>query len=86
MTHVVAYPADRQRLLASGEMCMPVYSSGELAGTARETYRTMTDAADLMGLFLSEPILETGPLDGHGGRIVTVRAGVSDALEQAAEL
>jgi hypothetical protein len=77
---IVAYPEDRQRLLASGEMAMPVYSSRELADVERETYRTMTDAADLMALILSEPVLEAGPADASGGRIVTVRCGVGDAL------
>jgi hypothetical protein len=76
----VAYPADRERLLASGEMCMPVYSSREPAEVARDSYRIMTDAADLMGLTLTEPVLEAGYKDWRGGRIVTVRAGVFDAL------
>ena len=40
----------------------------------------MTCAADLMRLVLSEPVLETGPEDASGGRIVTVRCGVGDAL------
>ena len=78
MTRVVAYPEDRRRLLASGEMAMPVYSSREVEGVARETYRTMTDAADLMALLLSEPVTEAGPADYRGGRIVTVRCGCWD--------
>lgn len=83
MSRAVAYPEDRQRLLASGEMAMPVYSSSELAETARDTFRTMTEAAGLMGLVLSEPVLEASAADGFGGRIVTVRCGVGDAFEQA---
>lgn len=79
---VVAYAKDRERLLANGEMCMPVYSSREPASVARDSYRSMTECAGLMGLLLSEPIFDAGYEDWSGGRIVTVRAGVFDALEE----
>jgi hypothetical protein len=82
VTSVVAYPADRQRLLDNGEMRMPVYSSQEPADAARAAYRIMNGAAELMGLALSEPVLETGLADGHDGRTITVRCGVSDALAE----
>jgi hypothetical protein len=78
MTRVVAYPDDRQRLLANGEMRMPVYSRNDPADVALDSYRTMTDAADLMALALSEPIVEAGPADCFGGRIVTTRCGCWD--------
>jgi hypothetical protein len=78
---VVAYPEDRKRLLAHGEMCMPVYSGRLPEEVGRDSYRSMRDAADLMGLMLSEPIMEVDEFaDCWGGRIVRVRAAVSDAL------
>jgi hypothetical protein len=68
-------------LLANGQMCMPVYSSRRPEDVARASYRSMTEAAELMGLLLSEPVMEiTGSADCWGGRIVTVRAGVFDAI------
>ncbi len=79
---VVAYAIDRQRLLTHGEMCMPVYSSREPADVARDAYRTMTDAADLMGLVLTEPVFEANYEDCWGGRIVTTRAGVFNAFPE----
>jgi hypothetical protein len=80
VTRIVAYAADRKRLLAHGEMCMPVYSSRDPADVGRDSYRTMRECAGLMGLVLSEPVLDAGYQDCDGGRIVTVRAGVSDGL------
>lgn len=76
---IVAYAEDRKRLLEHGEMAMPVYSSRPARDVGRDTYRCMTEAAELMGLMLSEPVLEAQPWDGLGGRIVTVRAAVFDA-------
>jgi DNA gyrase inhibitor GyrI len=78
---IVAYPADRERLLANGEMAMPVYSS-DPERTARESYRTMTCAADLMDIQLSEPFITVGPADGTGRRIVTVKCGCWDKPQQ----
>ena len=82
MTQVVAYPEDRKRLLANGEMATQTYSQAELDDIARYTFRIMTNSADSMGLALSEPVMEAGPVDGFGGRLVTVRCGVSDALAE----
>lgn len=79
---VVAYPEDRKRLLEHGEMQLNIYSSRPAEDVARDTYRTMTAAAEFMGLILSEPILEVGEKDWWGGRYVTVRAGVFDALKR----
>ncbi|HEY6493774.1 MAG TPA: hypothetical protein VIZ43_10900 [Trebonia sp.] len=84
-TRIVAYAEDRVRLLEHGEMAMPVYSSRELLDAARGIYRTMTDAADLMGLALTEPTVEEEAVDSAGCRIVTVRAGVFDADELRSE-
>lgn len=75
---IVAYAADRQRLLEHGEMATTTYSNCEPDEAARNTYRSMVEAADLMGLMLSEPILEVGPADWTGGRYITTRAGVFD--------
>jgi hypothetical protein len=77
----MACPADRARLLSNGKMCLSVYSSRVPAETGRDSYRLMLQSADLMGLALSEPVLDTGIADWAGGRIVTVWAGVHDALE-----
>jgi hypothetical protein len=75
---IVAYAQDRARLLAHGEMCMTIYSGREGTEVSRDAYRSMLEAADLMGLMLSEPILEIGPADWEGGRYITTRAGVFD--------
>lgn len=75
---VVAYPEDRKRLLDNGEMAMPVYSRAEPQDVALDSYSTMVAAADLMAIQLSEPVIEAGPVDGSGGRIVTVRCGCWD--------
>lgn len=75
---IVAYAEDRARLLAHGEMAMPVYSGRDADEVTRYAYRDMCEAADLMGLMLSEPIMEIGPADWEGGRIITTRAGVFD--------
>ena len=80
VVRVVAYAEDRKRLLEHGFMAMPVYSSQPLEDISRDIYRTMTDAADLMSLVLSEPVMEAGYEDCWGGRIVTVSAAVFDAL------
>jgi hypothetical protein len=73
MTRVAACPEDRQRLLDNGEMATQTYSQAELDDIARYTFRVMTSSAELMGLALSEPVMEAGPVDGFGGRLVTVR-------------
>ena len=75
---IVAYAEDRARLLAHGQMCSPIYSGRDPAEVSRDSYRDMCEAADLMGLMLSEPIMEMGLTDCFGGRIVTTRAGVFD--------
>jgi hypothetical protein len=75
---IVAYAEDRARLLAHGEMAMNIYSGRDTDEVTRDTYRDMCEAADLMGLMLSEPILEVGPADCWGGRYITTRAGVFD--------
>jgi len=81
---VVLYPEDRKRLLANGEMCTTVYSGREPDEAGRDSYRSMREAADLMGLILSEPVLEAETIKDHmGGRYVTVRAGVFDKFADA---
>lgn len=82
MTRIVAYPDGRRRLLANGEMACTTYSTRKPDDAARAAYGDMIDAADLMALALSEPILESSPADGCGGRMVTVRCGVFDGLEE----
>jgi len=77
---IVAYAEDRARLLEHGEMCSPIYSSRPIPEVSGDAYRSMCEAADLMGLVLTEPIVEAGLTDCWGGRIITTRAGVLDKI------
>jgi hypothetical protein len=79
----IAWPGDRARLLAHGEMCSPVYSSRDAREVAAGSYRSMSEAAGLLGLGLTEPIYEFEAPDRSGGRVVRVRAGVFDLLASA---
>lgn len=78
MPKVIAYPDDRARLLCHGRMAVTVYSSRDPVEVARDRWQHMRQVAELMGLGLTEPVLEAEEPDWTGGRMVTLTAGVYD--------
>ncbi len=75
---IVAFAEDRERLLAFGEMRCPIYTDRAADVVSGESYASMRVLADLMGLGLTEPIVEVEPADWTGNRVVRTRAGVFD--------
>lgn len=82
MSHAIAWPEDRTRLLRHGFMETTVYSGREPTEVARDTWETMQHAADLMCLALSEPIMEVSTVDWTGGRMVKVKAAIRDGMTE----
>lgn len=79
MTLAGFWPDDRERLLRNGRMETTVYSGRDPEDAARDMYGGMQHCAGLMGLVLSEPVMDVSDPDWTGARLVTVRVGVAAA-------
>ena len=67
---------DRDRLLEHGRVHFRTYTTREPTEVVREEWPRLVDLMDDLDLGLTEPITEVEDLDGFGGRLVTVIAGV----------